>query len=91
MFFFSVDGDFSLRHVRRLLRREEVVVAGVRGESVFVGIGLRLFVVRLFTPVDETEEFDLVVVEERLSALRNRSLKVILRLIQNDDLFSTVG
>jgi len=74
-----------------LLRREEVVVAGVRGESVFVGIGLRLFVVRLFTPVDETEEFDLVVVEERLSALRNRSLKVILRLIQNDDLFSTVG
>jgi len=91
LFFFSVDGDFSLRHVRRLLRREEVVVAGVRGESVFVGIGLRLFVVRLFTPVDETEEFDLVVVEERLSALRNRSLKVILRLIQNDDLFSTVG
>jgi len=63
--------------VRRLLRREEVVVAGVRGESVFVGTGLRLFVVRLLTPVDETEEFDLVVVEERLNALRNRSLNAI--------------
>ena len=67
----------SLRHVRRLLRREEVVVAGVRGESVVVGTWLRLFVLRLFTPVDETEELDLVVSEERLSALRNRSLKVI--------------
>jgi len=63
--------------VRRLLRREEVVVAGVRGESVVVGTWLRLFVLRLFTPVDETEELDLVVSEERLSALRNRSLKVI--------------
>lgn len=63
--------------MRRLLRREEVVVAGVRGESVFVGTGLRLFVVRLLTPVDETEEFDLVVVEERLNALRNRSLNAI--------------
>ena len=79
----------SLRHVKRLLNREEVVVAGVRGESVFEGVELRLFVVRLWTPAEEIEELDLVAVEERFNALRNRSLNAIASsgLVFNLDIF----